>query len=119
MCIRDSDRPFPEVLDDFYSDTEGDILFFGHTHIPLSVVGNTGRFYVNPGSVGVENVGRANYIIMDDESDSPFSIARRSIVYDQEKVISGLKKKKVPYSDFIIGHFFAQKGSASSTVNDI
>ncbi len=113
------DRPFPEVLDDFYSDIDGDMIFFGHTHIPLMVMGNTGRSYLNPGSVGAENGGFSSFIVLDDENDKRIGVAKRTIGYDKEKVVLDLKRLKVPYHRFIIENFYNDRGWVSSTVKDI
>lgn len=113
------DRPYPEVLDDFYSEVPGDILMFGHTHIPLMVVGNTGRIYANPGSVGAENGGISTYFVLDNDHDALSGMAIRKVRYDPEPVKMKLKRKNVPYRRFIIDHFFGSGSWVPSTVKDI
>jgi putative phosphoesterase len=113
------DRPYPEVLDDFYSDVPGEILMFGHTHIPLMVVGNRGRIYVNPGSVGAENGGLATYLVFDNDQGALSGMTLRKVRYDPEPVKKKLKRKEVPYHRFIIEHFFEGVSWAPSTVKDI
>lgn len=98
-------RPYPEVLDDFYSDVPGDVLFFGHTHFPLDVIGRGGRRYVNPGAVGVQNNGLASYVTMD-TTKGPGTIERSEVPYEKDAVVEELDLKEVPYHRFIISHFF-------------
>jgi putative phosphoesterase len=102
------DMPFPEVLDDFYSDVDADMIFFGHTHVPLFVVGDYGRSYVNPGSVGAENGGQSQFAIIDDEA--PSLISGMKVSYDVRSVVRDLKKKEMPGYDFIARHFYSGQG---------
>jgi len=100
------DLPFPEVLDEFYRDVEGGILFFGHTHFPLDVTGASGRRYLNPGAVGVQNKGRASFLIVNDGEDGP-AVERREAAYDVPSVIRDIRRQSVPYAEFIIANFFS------------
>lgn len=97
----------PAVLDGFYKGVPGDILFFGHTHIPLDVKGNNGRRYINPGAVGAENGGKARYVrvSLDERGGAP-TIEHRSVPYDVGSVKEALERKAPPYWEFIIRHFF-------------
>ncbi|MGA1848261.1 MAG: metallophosphoesterase family protein [Thermoplasmatota archaeon] len=99
------DSPYPDVLDGFYSDVGGDVFFFGHTHFPLDVTGNSGRHYLNPGAVGAQNSGSANYIRVRTGRGAPV-IERKGSNYDIEAVREELKQKRPPYWKFISGHFF-------------
>jgi len=99
------DSPYPDVLDDFYSDMEGDVLFFGHTHFPLDVIGRTGRRYLNPGAVGVQNGGAASYIRLRTGGALPL-IERREVRYDAEAVKEEIIRQELPYWRFIVRQFF-------------
>ncbi|MBN1389457.1 MAG: metallophosphoesterase family protein [Candidatus Thermoplasmatota archaeon] len=99
------DSPTPGVLDSFYTDVEGSILFFGHTHVPLDVTGRTGRRYINPGAVGAQNRGLASYVLLDTDR-GPISIERKEAPYDVRSVVEGLEHERPPYHRFIISHFF-------------
>ncbi len=110
------DRPFPSVMDEFYSDVDADMFFFGHTHVPLYLRGEQGRTYINPGSIGAENGGISTYVVIDDDRSV---ISMRTVPYDREKVISDLKRKEVPYHPFIARHFFSSGGFVPFTVKDI
>jgi predicted phosphodiesterase len=112
------EQPYPEILDSFYRDVKGDILFFGHTHVPLlSVSGD--RTYINPGSIGAENGGIASYTILEQKEDGSIAIGRRKVPYDIEKVRKDLKIKEVPYHKYIAAHFFRENGFNTMTVKDI
>lgn len=113
------DRPFPEVLDDFYSNIDADILFFGHTHIPMFVRGSEGRTYINPGSVGTQNGGIGTYVMVDDMEGSALRVTRRYVEYDRSDIVKKLKSKDVPYHKFIIRNFYEGKGFGPYTVKDI
>jgi len=99
------DEPYPGVLDRFYSDVKGDILFFGHTHLPLDLTGETGRRYVNPGAVGAQNGGRASYVLFE-TGGKGVPIARKEAKYDIQAVVEEIDREKAPYHRFIISHFF-------------
>jgi predicted phosphodiesterase len=97
--------PHPDVLDRFYSDVDGRVLFFGHTHFPLDVVGREGRRYLNPGAVGAQNGGAASYIRVRTGKGAPV-IKRIEAAYDPVAVKEEIKHQELPYWRFIIGHFF-------------
>ncbi|MBN1539093.1 MAG: metallophosphoesterase family protein [Candidatus Thermoplasmatota archaeon] len=99
------DSPSPVVLDSFYSDVPGDVLFFGHTHVPMDITGSTGRRYVNPGAVGAQNGGKASYVLFD-TGQGPGSVKRREAPYDVQSVVEELENEEPPYHRFIISHFF-------------
>jgi putative phosphoesterase len=96
-------HPYPEVLDDFYSDIVSDVVLFGHTHLPLDVIGKDGRRYVNPGAVGAQNMGSAEYVLIDTENET---IQFRTARYDIGPVKSDLKEKEVPYWQYIARLFY-------------
>ncbi len=99
------ESPFANVVEDFYSGVEGDVLFFGHTHVPLDLTGASGRRYINPGAVGVENRGQASYVLVEAERGEA-QIERKTALYDSGAVRRELIEKKVPYADFIVRNFF-------------
>jgi predicted phosphodiesterase len=92
-------------LDEFYSDVVGDVLFFGHTHFPLDIIGRTGRRYVNPGAVGAQNNGLASFVIMDTKKGQIY-LDRMEVPYDRDAVVEELGALEVPYHRFIVAHFF-------------
>lgn len=99
------DEPTSRVLDDFYSEVHSDVLFFGHTHVPLDVKGAAGKRYINPGAVGVQNGGRASYVVVEVERGSA-RFERKEVPYDLEKVVADINDRMTPLSSSIISNFF-------------
>lgn len=97
------DDPTPGVLDDFYDGVEGDLILFGHTHVPLDVHG--GRRYFNPGAVGVQNGGKASFGILEVENGG-FDLERREVKYDSAAVADEIMERGIPYRKFIVKTFF-------------
>jgi predicted phosphodiesterase len=98
------DDPRREVVENFYQGVEGDLLFFGHTHVPLDVTGK--RRYMNPGAVGAENMGRARFIRIDLRGDDHRIVPGR-VRYDLDAVVSDMEAEEVPYRKFIEKRFFS------------
>lgn len=99
------DEPTSKVLDDFYSDVHSDILFFGHTHVPLDIVGVGGKRYINPGAVGVQNGGQASYSLVEVEG-GPVHVQKRTVRYDLDNVVKDIMDQRTPFSDIIVSNFF-------------
>ena len=102
--------PCPSALDEFYSGVDGDILLFGHTHMPLDVKGVGGRIYLNPGSVGVQNGGRARFLVLR-PSGNGFDYEFREAPFDLEAVREDLADREVPYWDYILKVFLDPGGA--------
>ena len=94
--------PTAEVLDGFYSDVDGDVLFFGHTHSYLLLRGTTGRLYVNPGAVGAENGGSASFV----KVSCDLEVERVQVPYDIGSVRKMISEIGLPYHEFILSNFF-------------
>lgn len=99
------DDPSERVLDTFYSDVGSDVLFFGHTHVPLDIVGGTGKRYINPGAVGVQNEGSASYVVFDVVNGS-LRAQRRTVRYDLDRVVQEINEQGTPFARSIIANFF-------------
>ncbi|MCU0799606.1 MAG: metallophosphatase family protein [Candidatus Thermoplasmatota archaeon] len=99
------DEPTSNVLDDFYSDVMSDVLFFGHTHVPLDMEGAGGKRYINPGAVGVQNGGLASYALAE-VIEGAVRIERRTVRYDLDKVIEDLNEQRAPFAESIVSNFF-------------
>jgi putative phosphoesterase len=99
------DEPTSRVLDDFYSDVGSDVLFFGHTHVPLDVEGAGGKRYINPGAVGVQNEGVAGYALVN-VSKGSVRIERRTARYDLDRVVLDINDQRAPFARNIIANFF-------------
>jgi len=96
----------PRLLEDFYADVEGDLIFFGHTHRELDRICGCGRRFLNPGPVGAENGGIAPYLII--EEGPPVRVIKGGTEYDLEVVRRELKCRKPPYHGFILEHFYSR-----------
>ncbi len=94
--------PSADLLDDFYSDVEGDMLFFGHTHSYFVLRGISGRLYVNPGAVGAENGGSASFVTVSGDLE----VERVQVPYDIGSVRNMISEIRLPYHEFILSNFF-------------
>jgi predicted phosphodiesterase len=97
------DDPDPRILDDYYRDVPGEMLFFGHTHRPLDVTGS--RRYFNPGAVGAQNGGMAQFAILDID-DKDVRIDRLEAPYDIEWIRQQLREKGTIHAESIIRNFY-------------
>ena len=81
-----------ETVEEMIKDTNADIIFCGHTHMPCGYQTNTNQTIVNVGSIGrpFSETPDSCYAIMDiDESTSKFTIKHKFVEYD---VITASKK---------------------------
>ncbi|MEA3559613.1 MAG: metallophosphoesterase family protein, partial [Candidatus Thermoplasmatota archaeon] len=104
----------PDVMDEFYREVPGNILFFGHTHIPLDVTGNGGRRYINPGAVGAENAGVARFVKIMIDPDDKIEMEHCSVPYDRDAVREDLRDQAPPYWEFISDHFYGPHPAGSN-----
>lgn len=74
----------------------GDVVCFGHTHIPWHRIAE-GIHFVNTGSVGRPKDGdwRAGYIILDVKPDTVTSTVIR-VEYDLARTVTGIKDSDLP-----------------------
>ena len=82
----------PEEEFDEFRDLEQDMIFMGHTHIPMDRKIN-GKRFINPGSLGQprDDDTRAAYAVIEDGE-----ITFERIEYDIEKVVERMRKKDYP-----------------------
>lgn len=77
---------FPiEKVEEIISETDADLIFCGHTHIPCGYQTNKKQTVVNVGSVGrpMHGESKACYVIANFENGT-FSIEHRFVDYDKE-----------------------------------
>ena len=95
--IKDYVRPtWPdEMVGDLLSEVKEDILFTGHTHIPL-VRQVKGKWLLNPGSVGFPKDGnpQAAYAVL--EFGQELKVNIRRVKYDIERTIRAILKRGLP-----------------------
>lgn len=84
-----------EQIEEIIADSNSDIIFCGHTHIPCGYETNSGRTVVNVGSVGrpFSEQPKACYAIMTIKENKSFEIEHRLINYDVETASEKLKKR--------------------------
>ncbi len=93
-------------LDAMFQSSEADIVFFGHDHDALDVVG--ARHYVNPGSVGCHSRAEARVAIVEARDEDDFHIRHVSVPYDDRSVFADLEDRHVPAREFIRSTFLAR-----------
>lgn len=85
-----------EKVQEMISDTDADLIFCGHTHMPCGYQTNTKQTVVNVGSVGrpFSEEPKSCYVVLDlnDEKKS-FEIKHKLINYDYESAASKLEKR--------------------------
>ncbi len=85
-----------EEVEEMIKDTDADIIFCGHTHMPCGYQTNTEQTVVNVGSVGrpfSENPDSC-YAIMDiNEKDSTYQIKHKFVKYDVNRASEILKNR--------------------------
>ena len=83
-----------KTVEEIIGDTDADIIFCGHTHIPCGYQTNKKQTVVNVGSVGrpMTKEPRACYVIIDIQ-DGGFSIEHRFVDYDKFTAAEILKMR--------------------------
>ena len=93
-----------ETVEEIISDTNADIIFCGHTHIPCGYQTNTKQTVVNVGSVGrplTPNNVKCCYAILNIFEDGSFEIEHKFVKYDNIKASNLLKARGYKGSDKI------------------
>jgi putative phosphoesterase len=94
-----------EGILDAFSNTPGELVCFGHIHTrPINQQFN-GRHFLNPGVVGVNNDGTAEYAVIEIIGGS-FRIELRKVKYDRELLLRRYDELEIPARDFIRKTFF-------------
>ena len=95
--IKDYVRPtWPdEMVGDLLSEVEEDILFTGHTHIPV-VRQVRGKWLINPGSVGFPKDGNplAAYALL--ELGEELEVTIRRVAYDIDRTVQAIIERGLP-----------------------
>lgn len=86
-----------ERLSEITRESTGDILLFGHTHLP-GMIKHDGKLLINAGSVGKPKHGdpRASYVLLD--FSEAFSLQIRYVSYDVERTASDMRNAGLPDS---------------------
>ena len=98
--------PKPNDLDVWFKRFNTDLVLYGHIHRYEDGIGSSGTRYVNPGAVGVQNSGHANFVICNiHEEDGTFTIEHHTVFYDRKAVTQAFRKKNVPNREILIKIF--------------
>jgi len=92
-----------EKVEEIIKDTDADIIFCGHTHLPCGYQTNTKQTVVNAGSVGRSLIPNAQscYAILTIHNDKSFEIEHKFIKYDNIKASELLKSRGYKGADKI------------------
>jgi len=90
-----------EKLEKIIKDTDADVIFCGHTHIPCGFVTENEKTVVNVGSVGrpFSEEPKSCYAIMTVEENGDFGIEHRLVKYDYQTASEKLKQRKFDGSE--------------------
>ena len=89
------DMPIKEV-EEMIKDTNANVIFCGHTHMPCGYQTNTEQTVVNVGSVGrpFSEEPKATYAIMEiDKEEKTYTIKHKFVEYDVIKASNALKDR--------------------------
>lgn len=89
------DMPIKEV-EEMIKDTNANVIFCGHTHMPCGYQTNTEQTVVNVGSVGrpFSEDPKATYAIMEiDKEEKTYTIKHKFVEYDVIKASNALKDR--------------------------
>jgi len=94
----------PESFDAMFEQIPADIVFFGHKHSAVDVVGK--KVYCDVGSAGCFRENHARCVLFTITEDCKYSIERLFIPYDREAVLRDMDERNVPSSKFIQEFYF-------------
>lgn len=92
-----------EKVEEIIKNTDADIIFCGHTHIPCGYQTNTRQTVVNVGSVGrplTQNT-KSCYAILTIFDDGTFEIEHKFVAYDNLQAAELLRKRAYKHVDKI------------------
>lgn len=91
-----------EEVEEIIKDTDANLIFCGHTHMPCGYQTNTEQTVVNVGSVGrpFSETPKACYVVLDiNETNSTYTIKHKLIEYNVEHASEILRNRKFEGSD--------------------
>ena len=97
-------EPTEVKLDEFYKNSQYDIVCFGHHHV-IHHFKTKERLYLNPNSLGCQFKPFAPYGILTISSGGSVNVAFKEVPYDNKAFLQGYKKLNVPDSDYILKVF--------------
>ncbi|MGC4192039.1 MAG: metallophosphoesterase family protein [Thermomicrobiales bacterium] len=85
-----------------------DVLFFGHHHPAMDLMGESGVRYVNPGALGTGGEGIARFAVLDIAGDGRWTVTHHAAAYDPEPVMRAFDEREVPAREEIREFFFGR-----------
>lgn len=85
-----------EEIEEIIKDTNADVIFCGHTHMPCGYQTNTNQTVVNVGSVGrpFSQTPDSCYAVIDiNEHDSTYTIKHKFVKYDVKKASKKIEQR--------------------------
>ena len=98
------DNLTPQAFDSMFEAIPADIVFFGHKHSPIDVVGK--KVYCDVGSLGCFKKSFARGVVFTVKSDGTFNIERVHIPYDRNAVLKDMDERQIPASKCIQEYYF-------------
>lgn len=99
-------NPDVRQLDEMFDYIDAEVIFFGHEHHPLTVVGK--KMYVDIGSLGCNGEGVAKGTILTASKDG-LKIEDVRLPYDSQALFDAMSERKIIRGDFISREFFGKK----------
>ena len=97
---KNNENIYPDLsikeVEEMIKDTDANVIFCGHTHVPCGYQTNTEQTVVNVGSVGrpFAEDPKATYAIMEiDETINKFTIKHQFVEYNVQKASNALKER--------------------------
>ena len=97
---KNNENIYPDLsikeVEEMIKDTDANVIFCGHTHVPCGYQTNTEQTVVNVGSVGrpFAEDPKATYAIMEiDETINKFTIKHQFVEYNVQKASNTLKER--------------------------
>lgn len=103
-------HPMSENLEKLYSDTDYDIVCFGHHHV-VHHYHSTKRLFLNPGSLGCNNKPMARYGIIR-IMEGNIQVELVEVPYNNLEFLKSYEKYKVPDREFILKIFHGSQMSS-------
>ncbi len=102
--FRPIEEPSVESFDAMYQKIPADIVFFGHKHSPVDMVGQ--KVYCDVGSVGCHKGNFARGVLFTVNEDKTYSIERVQVPYDRQKTFKKMEEEGLPNAKFIQDFYF-------------
>lgn len=99
----------PIKLTELFKERNERLIFYGHHH-PYNdcMINESGRRFINPGSLGCSHDNFARYCIAEFFSEG-YNVYFKKVEYNKELTINEMKNRKVPEREFICKAFYGKE----------